>query len=722
MPDTTITSLDGEGGNTEIAQQTVQSQSTAQNPIGQIENAEGSVTVMRADGNTETLQEGDALYQGDTLTTGGEGSVGVILSDGTTFSMAESGQIALDEMVYDASTSEGSLALSVAKGVFTMISGEIAKANPDAMTLNTPSATIGIRGTQVGLDVPADGQAMNVVLMKEADGFVGEVVVQNAAGAVALNQAHQGISVASAQSAPSSITTFTNSQIVDVFGKAFKALPANGNNANNYGQEKSSKENDDAAKDDANVDDASIEALADFETAAGGEDTPGGDATPGSTLAYLDWSALNPAKADSLLKDFNLDFLDLSSFDVTEGTDGDDNLTGGTGNDVISGGQGNDTIDGGEGDDVIDGGEGDDEIEGDEGDDWLFGNDGNDIIDGGTGDDTIAGGAGDDLLLGSEGDDTISGDAGDDIIVGNDGNDIIDGGTGDDTIAGGAGDDRLLGSEGDDTIAGNAGDDIIEGNDGNDIIDGGTGDDTIDGGAGDDVINGGAGDDKIIAREGADIVNGGEGNDLIITGGNKDVEVLESAGDDHIAGFAGAPGQIKKNQDDADLNDAPVSAVDQPDDNAIENNESNIIITETIEAPEQDITSGPKNNPFGSDKADNAGNVLANGKSSDTIKINGKGVQKEDDGSLDNPLSLTDSSDDTFSVSEFLGEQDTSSFNNTETSLITEAAGKSSNGKGKDKDNDSQGHDNQGPDEAQMTELLSSVSSGTEAADASMAF
>ena len=95
MPDTTISSPSSEGGNTDAAQtapQIAQSQSTAQNPVGQIENAEGSVTVLRADGGTETLREGGVLYEGDTLTTGGEGSVGVVLADGTTFSMAENGQ------------------------------------------------------------------------------------------------------------------------------------------------------------------------------------------------------------------------------------------------------------------------------------------------------------------------------------------------------------------------------------------------------------------------------------------------------------------------------------------------------------------------------------------------------------------------------------------------------------------------------------------------------
>ncbi len=78
----------------------------------------------------------------------------------------------LDEMVYDPGTQEGSVSLSVIQGVFTFVSGEIAKTDPDAMTLDTPVATIGIRGTQLAMSFdPADagGDGLKVVLMEEAE-------------------------------------------------------------------------------------------------------------------------------------------------------------------------------------------------------------------------------------------------------------------------------------------------------------------------------------------------------------------------------------------------------------------------------------------------------------------------------------------------------------------------------------------------------------------------
>ena len=81
------------------------------------------------------------------------------------------------------------------------VSGEIAKSSPDAMTVSTPVATIGIRGTQVGISY-REGQQMELVLMSEANGFTGEVIVSNAAGVQVLSQPNQITSVQSANTPP----------------------------------------------------------------------------------------------------------------------------------------------------------------------------------------------------------------------------------------------------------------------------------------------------------------------------------------------------------------------------------------------------------------------------------------------------------------------------------------------------------------------------------------
>ncbi|MDA1090850.1 MAG: FecR domain-containing protein, partial [Proteobacteria bacterium] len=206
-------------------------------PIGNVENMSGTVFAVRTDGTRVELKEGDPVYQGDIIESTPDGAVGILLADETTFSMGQSGRIVLDEMVYDPATQQGSVNLSAIQGVFTFVSGQVAKTDPDAMTLSTPVATIGIRGTQVGLDIgrEGEGKGMNVVLMEEADGFVGEVVISNGGGLKVMNGANQSTSVANANTAPTEIRIMGKNELVSSFGNALRQLPKVHGNQNDFG-------------------------------------------------------------------------------------------------------------------------------------------------------------------------------------------------------------------------------------------------------------------------------------------------------------------------------------------------------------------------------------------------------------------------------------------------------------------------------------------------------
>jgi hypothetical protein len=106
-------------------------------PIGEVDNIAGTVIATRADGTRVALQPGDPVYQGDMLETGPDGAVGIIFADETSFAMAQSGRMILDEMIYDPATAEGVFNLSIFQGVFSFVSGEVARANPDAMMVHT---------------------------------------------------------------------------------------------------------------------------------------------------------------------------------------------------------------------------------------------------------------------------------------------------------------------------------------------------------------------------------------------------------------------------------------------------------------------------------------------------------------------------------------------------------------------------------------------------------
>ena len=236
-------------------------------PIGNIESIEGEVWAIRADGERVQLELGDEVYQGDILESGPEGNVGVLLADETTFAMGPEGRMVLDEMVYDPGTQEGSVSMSVLQGVFTFVSGQVAKTDPDAMTLDTPVATIGIRGTQVGLDL-SDGQNLNVHLMEELFGFVGEVVVANDGGVQVLNDANAFTSVSSFDSSPSDFQIVTVEDILASYGEStLPYLPTR----NSDGERTSANTFEQQPEIDGE-DRESLEFLNDFQTDAGGED------------------------------------------------------------------------------------------------------------------------------------------------------------------------------------------------------------------------------------------------------------------------------------------------------------------------------------------------------------------------------------------------------------------------------------------------------------------
>ena len=91
--------------------------------------------------------------------------------------------------------------------------------------------------------------------------------------------------------------------------------------------------------------------------------------------------------------------------------------------------------------------------EGTAGDDWLTGSDFADTLEGGLGRDTLAAGFGADTLFGEEGADLLYGDGGADSLDGGAGDDRLYGGEGEDTLVGGAGADQFVGGAGKDRFA-----------------------------------------------------------------------------------------------------------------------------------------------------------------------------------------------------------------------------------------------------------------------------
>jgi hypothetical protein len=115
--------------------------------IGQLKVAKGLVTIERS-GQAIPAAVGTRVQAGDIVRTAANASVGITMIDETLLSAGPNSMLVLDRLDYDASTRSGRLDATLGTGTLAVVSGRIAKQSPEAMTLRTPLAVLGVRGTE----------------------------------------------------------------------------------------------------------------------------------------------------------------------------------------------------------------------------------------------------------------------------------------------------------------------------------------------------------------------------------------------------------------------------------------------------------------------------------------------------------------------------------------------------------------------------------------------
>ena len=106
----------------------------------------GDVRVRDAQGE-RPLKSGDAVFANDRLISGKEGSASLVLRDGTTLVLANNSQLELQKFAFDATTQDGNMSVNLLQGSLRMLTGLIAKVNPDAIQVKTKTLSVGVRGT-----------------------------------------------------------------------------------------------------------------------------------------------------------------------------------------------------------------------------------------------------------------------------------------------------------------------------------------------------------------------------------------------------------------------------------------------------------------------------------------------------------------------------------------------------------------------------------------------
>lgn len=111
-------------------------------------------------GSVDFLDQGDTIVRDARLETDLVGEMSLTMDDGSQLVMPPSSEIAIDRFVYDPDHTTGQAVFSLGRGALRMISGRLTS---KSYRLDTPVATIGVRGTDFSVELRHDGDLVVTV-------------------------------------------------------------------------------------------------------------------------------------------------------------------------------------------------------------------------------------------------------------------------------------------------------------------------------------------------------------------------------------------------------------------------------------------------------------------------------------------------------------------------------------------------------------------------------
>jgi len=183
--------------------------------IGSVTEQLNSVPVIQRQNQTLQAPTGTKVEMMDAVRTT-QGKIGITFEDKSRVQVNENSKLVIDDFVYSPKNKAGQAAMKVAYGTVRFASGDIAHNNKDKVAINTPSASISVRGTDFTATVDETG-ASTVVLLPTCPGWrgsrtatdiepdctVGAITVSNDAGSVVLNKPFQATRVENRSVQPS---------------------------------------------------------------------------------------------------------------------------------------------------------------------------------------------------------------------------------------------------------------------------------------------------------------------------------------------------------------------------------------------------------------------------------------------------------------------------------------------------------------------------------------
>ncbi len=161
--------------------------------VGSISEVEGEAQIVSSAGTTTAVADAP-VHLNDELRTGAEGRLQVTFRDDTVLTLGENASVTIDRYVFNPDEGIGGALLQSTQGAFRFATGRLKELKDKTITVTTPVANIGVRGTEFWAG-PDEGD-YSVLLLD------GAITVDNQAGSVALSTPGQATAIRSRFDAP----------------------------------------------------------------------------------------------------------------------------------------------------------------------------------------------------------------------------------------------------------------------------------------------------------------------------------------------------------------------------------------------------------------------------------------------------------------------------------------------------------------------------------------
>lgn len=216
--------------------------------IGTSAVVKGTVTLTGEDEVSKPAVVKGPVHLRETVRTKRQSSLQVLLKDATVFTVGPDVEMMIDEFVYNPNSNSNTIKAKVGRGMFRYMSGNAARLNPDNITIETPTSTMGIRGTifeaivgpealicaeKEGVIPPGsyiDHMGATLIVLRgpggetNSENRTGEIVVTSAGRSVTLNRSGSATLISNESNGPSEIFDISE-PLYNYFSRHLRTAP-----------------------------------------------------------------------------------------------------------------------------------------------------------------------------------------------------------------------------------------------------------------------------------------------------------------------------------------------------------------------------------------------------------------------------------------------------------------------------------------------------------------